>query len=86
MLRSASGMRKLTRDRAWVVVGMALRFAQALSLHVRNEDPTASELKREVLVRMWWSLYTLDRQLSIITGRPSVMVDSNCSVTLPNKQ
>jgi hypothetical protein len=70
-------------NRAWVVVGMALRFAQALGLHVRNEDPTASSSKREVLVRIWWSLYSLDRQLSIITGRPSVIVDSTCSVTLP---
>ena len=76
-------IRKLTRDRAWVVVGMALRFAQALGLHIRNEDPTASGPKREVLVRIWWSLYSLDRQLSIITGRPSVTVDSSSSVTLP---
>ncbi|KAF2678676.1 hypothetical protein K458DRAFT_394724 [Lentithecium fluviatile CBS 122367] len=70
-------------SRAWVAVGMALRFAQALGLHVRNEDPSASGPKREVLVRIWWSLYSLDRQLSVITGRPSVIVDSNCSVTLP---
>lgn len=69
--------------RAWVVVGVALRFATALGLHVRNEDPSASEAKREVLVRVWWSLYYLERQLSIITGRPSVIVDSCCSVPLP---
>jgi len=66
-----------------VVVGVALRFATALGLHVRNEDPSASGLKREVLVRIWWSLYYLERQLSIITGRPSVIVDSCCSVPLP---
>ncbi|KAF2447068.1 hypothetical protein P171DRAFT_409437 [Karstenula rhodostoma CBS 690.94] len=70
-------------SRAWVVVGVALRFATALGLHVRNEDPSASGAKREVLVRVWWSLYYLERQLTIITGRPSVIVDSNCSVPLP---
>lgn len=62
---------------------MALRYAQALGLHVRNEDPSASLPKREVLVRIWWSLYSLERQLSVITGRPSVVVDSSCSVPLP---
>ncbi|KAL5405047.1 hypothetical protein PMIN04_012442 [Paraphaeosphaeria minitans] len=70
-------------SRAWVVVGVALRFATALGLHVRNEDPSASGAKREVLVRVWWSLYYLERQLNIITGRPSVIVDSCCSVPLP---
>jgi hypothetical protein len=50
---------------------------------VRNENPSASKPKREVLVRVWWSLYYLERQLTIITSRPSVIVDSCCSVTLP---
>ncbi|KAK7178420.1 hypothetical protein DPSP01_014092 [Paraphaeosphaeria sporulosa] len=70
-------------SQSWVVVGLALRFATALGLHVRNEDPSASVAKREVLVRVWWSLYYLERQLAIITGRPSVIVDSCCSVPLP---
>ncbi|KAK7177770.1 hypothetical protein PSPO01_16178, partial [Paraphaeosphaeria sporulosa] len=57
-------------NRAWVVAGLALRFAIALGLHVRIEDPSASRAKREALVRVWWSLYYLERQLTIITGRP----------------
>jgi hypothetical protein len=64
-------------------VGVALRFAFSLGLHVRNEDPSASATKREMLVRIWWSLYCLERLLSIITGRPSIIVDSVCSVPLP---
>lgn len=38
---------------------------------------------RESLVRTWWSLYSLERTLSIITGRPSVNCDSCCSVPMP---
>jgi hypothetical protein len=64
-------------------VGVALRFAFSLGLHVRNEDPSASPTKKEMLVRIWWSLYCLERLLSIITGRPSIIVDSVCSVPLP---
>ncbi|KAL6703588.1 hypothetical protein ACN47E_009533 [Coniothyrium glycines] len=70
-------------NRAWIAIGMALRSAYALGLHVRNEDPSATATKRETLVRTWWSLYSLERTLSIVTGRPSIIVDSCCSVPLP---
>lgn len=70
-------------SRAWTVMGTALRFAFALGLHIRNEDPTASPTKKELLVRIWWSLYSLERLLTILTGRPSIIVDSTCSVPLP---
>lgn len=70
-------------SRASVTIGVAIRFAYALGLHVRNEDPSAPPTTKETLVRLWWSLYVLERQLSTITGRPSIIVDSACSVPLP---
>jgi hypothetical protein len=65
------------------VIGIALRFAYTLGLHVRNEDPSASPTKKEMLVRVWWSLYNLERLLGTITGRPSAISDTCCSVSLP---
>lgn len=62
---------------------MALRSAYALGLHVRNEDRAASLVKKEILGRIWWSLYSLERMLSTITGRPNVGLESDCSVPLP---
>jgi hypothetical protein len=73
----------LINYRAWTILGVALRSAYALGLHVRNEVPTATATRRESLVQTWWSLYSLERTLSIITGRPSIVVDSCCSVPLP---
>ena len=69
--------------RAWSIVGLALRFAYSLGLHVRNEDSSASEEQRQMLVRVWWSLYSLERTLGIMTGRPSTTVNTFCSVPLP---
>ncbi|CAI6338157.1 unnamed protein product [Periconia digitata] len=70
-------------NRAWVVIGSSLRYAHALGLHVRNEDRTATISKKETLLRIWWSLYSIDRILSTIVGRPSFVIEEHCSVPLP---
>ncbi|ORY19882.1 fungal-specific transcription factor domain-domain-containing protein [Clohesyomyces aquaticus] len=70
-------------NRAWVIVGISVRFAYALGLHVRNEDRSASAVRKETLVRMWWGLYSLERVLSAVSGRPSVVHEIYCSVPLP---
>lgn len=64
-------------------MGIAIRFAIALGLHVRNEDRSASGSKREVLIRVWWSLLHLERQISIMKGRPSAVAELDCSAPMP---
>ncbi|KAH7108881.1 fungal-specific transcription factor domain-containing protein [Dendryphion nanum] len=70
-------------NRAWVVMGFSLRFAHALGLHVRNEDRTATVPQKEILLRMWWGLYSLEGILSTIVGRPSFVLEEYCSAPLP---
>ncbi|KAF2735168.1 hypothetical protein EJ04DRAFT_576398 [Polyplosphaeria fusca] len=70
-------------NRAWVVSGMSLRCGYALGLHIRNEDQKATAVKKEILSRMWWAVYSLERSLSAITGRPSVGLERVCSVPFP---
>ncbi|PSN62764.1 hypothetical protein BS50DRAFT_128596 [Corynespora cassiicola Philippines] len=70
-------------NRAWAIVGTAIRFAHGLGLHVRNEHPGTSNTKRETLVRMWWALYSLEVSMSSIIGRPICVVESHCSTPLP---
>jgi hypothetical protein len=70
-------------NRSWVVIGMAVRFGVSLGLHVRNDDRAASLVKKEVLSRVWWGLYSLERTLCAITGRPSVGTEAWCSVAFP---
>ncbi|KAF2200207.1 hypothetical protein GQ43DRAFT_432701 [Delitschia confertaspora ATCC 74209] len=70
-------------SRAWVNMGLAVRMAHGLGLHVRNKDPTTPPNEKETLLRIWWALYLLERLLCTMTGRPSTQVDSFHSVPLP---
>jgi hypothetical protein len=52
-------------------------------MHVRNEDPAATAVKKELLSRVWWGFFSLEQMLSTITGRPSVGLEKHISVPLP---
>ncbi|KZM19463.1 DNA binding [Ascochyta rabiei] len=70
-------------NRAWVAIGIALRYALALGLHLRNEDETTKFARKENLVHAWWALYTLEASMSIIVGRPSLVAEDYYSTPLP---
>ncbi|PVH92275.1 hypothetical protein DM02DRAFT_544015 [Periconia macrospinosa] len=70
-------------NRAWVVMGSSLRLAHALGLHVRNESRTSTVVRKEIWLRMWWGVYSLERHLSTIVGRPNFVNESYCSAPLP---
>ncbi|KAF2729595.1 hypothetical protein EJ04DRAFT_446943, partial [Polyplosphaeria fusca] len=68
---------------AWLLIGISLRFALAVGLHLRNENPSAALQRKEALVRTWWGLHSVETLLSTITGRPSIISDNDCTVPLP---
>ncbi|KAF1365711.1 hypothetical protein EJ07DRAFT_150216 [Lizonia empirigonia] len=70
-------------SRAWVLIGISIRLALALGLHLRNEDPDIPLSKKETLLRTWWTLHAVECQLSAITGRPCVLSHEDCTVSLP---
>ncbi|KAF9694971.1 hypothetical protein EKO04_007079 [Ascochyta lentis] len=70
-------------NRAWVAIGIALRYALALGLHLRNEDETITIARKESLVHAWWALYTLEASMGIIVGRPSLVAGDYYSTPLP---
>ncbi len=55
----------------------------ALGLHVRSEAKNLSDMDKELRVRLWWSLYCLERLLDELTGRPSCISDRDISTPLP---
>lgn len=68
---------------AWNIIGLAIRYAQTLGLYLRNDVPELSEADKELRVRIWWALYSLEHRLCLMTGRPSAIRDQDCSVPLP---
>ncbi len=70
-------------SRAWIMIGLSIRLALALGLHLRNEDPLAPDSKKEAMLTTWWSLHAVECLLSSITGRPPIIALEDCSVPLP---
>ena len=64
---------------AWL--GSAVRVAQDLGLH--TEPVAASFIEAEMRRRTWWTIYILDRSLAVELGRPMLIDDSDCDVSLP---
>jgi hypothetical protein len=71
-------------SRAWVMVGLAIRLALALGLHLRNEDVGVGESNKESRVLTWWSLNSIECLMSTTTGRPPAVAVEDCTVPLPH--
>ncbi|RMZ74495.1 fungal specific transcription factor domain-containing [Pyrenophora seminiperda CCB06] len=71
-------------NRAWVMVGIAMRSAFSLGLHIRDGDFSIPSLQDQSMVRTWWSLHALESLLSSITGRPSIIPNENITTPLPS--
>ncbi|KAF1828806.1 hypothetical protein BDW02DRAFT_634918 [Decorospora gaudefroyi] len=70
-------------NRAWYMIGIALRHAQAVGLHLRHEGLSVSGNRRETLARIWWALYSIESAITAITGRPRVVATKDCTVPPP---
>jgi len=65
------------------MIGIAIRLALALGLHLRNEDPKIPLSKKKTMLCTWWSLHAIECQLSAITGRSCVLSHEDCTAALP---
>ncbi|KAH8702228.1 fungal-specific transcription factor domain-containing protein [Talaromyces proteolyticus] len=70
-------------NRSWRLYGLAINSAYAMGLHMRSESKDISPTSKEIRYRVWWSLYTFETTLCIITGRPVSATNKFCSTPLP---
>lgn len=73
------------RHSACTLVGSALRLATVMGLHLNIGDAYLPDPElREHRIRVWWSVYILDRLLSSKIGLPLLISDDDISVDLPS--
>lgn len=76
-------------ERAWNILGLAIRMAQSLGLHVGtsqwgNIEEISPQIQEERR-RVWFSLYILDRLLALQLGRPVGIQQADFHVELPSR-
>ncbi|EPY52178.1 transcription factor Thi1 [Schizosaccharomyces cryophilus OY26] len=64
--------------------GLAVKTAISLGLHKNCEDLTLSQSSRELRNRLWWSVFCIDRFISIAMGRPFSIALENVTTPYPN--
>ncbi|KAK4228300.1 putative transcription factor [Podospora fimiseda] len=69
------------KSAAWSWLGNAVRVAQDLGLY--TELGPWQFLEGEMRRRTWWAIYILDRALALELGRPMLIDDADCDVSLP---
>lgn len=57
----------------YICLGMAIRMALALGLHTPTTSSRSLPLDKEMRVRVWWALVTLEAGCSVTFGRPHAL-------------
>ncbi|KAH7133345.1 fungal-specific transcription factor domain-containing protein [Dactylonectria estremocensis] len=69
------------KSAAWTWLGRAVRVGQDLGLY--SESGPWPVIEGEMRRRTWWTIYILDRTLATELGRPVMIDDGDCDVSLP---
>ncbi|RDA87230.1 hypothetical protein CP532_2534 [Ophiocordyceps camponoti-leonardi (nom. inval.)] len=69
------------KSTAWSWLGSAVRVGQDLGLYA--ETGSWSVVEGEMRRRTWWAMYILDRSMATEMGRPYLIDDADCDVSLP---
>ncbi|KAI0474543.1 fungal-specific transcription factor domain-containing protein [Xylaria cf. heliscus] len=67
----------------WYVAGLALRLAIGINLHRRERTLNQDVLDAEMSKRIFWSVYAMDRSLSISMGKPLGIHDGDITMPFP---
>ncbi|KAH8681709.1 fungal-specific transcription factor domain-containing protein [Xylariales sp. PMI_506] len=68
---------------SYVYLGLALRKALALDLHLNADELNIGEEEKEIRRRIWWSIYSLERSSTVKLNRPRSINTNIITVSLP---
>lgn len=84
LLLAIYGLRAPRGPGAWPLVGIAMRMSIELGFHRKRIGVSSGDAESEDHLRcIFWSCYCLDRQTSIILGRPFAIADQDIDAELP---
>lgn len=83
LLMTVFAVNERRRINSWHAIGLAARTAIDLGLHRSSTSPSLDTLMTEMQRRVFWSVYALDRNISISLGRPCSINDADFDVPLP---
>ncbi|KAL2788696.1 fungal-specific transcription factor domain-containing protein [Aspergillus keveii] len=76
-------LRSASSQGVWYMIGLAMRTAIDLGLHRKaneiNLDPITAQIRR----RLFWTVYYLERVVSMSLGRPFSIADKHIDLPLP---
>ncbi|KAF0319424.1 fungal specific transcription factor [Colletotrichum asianum] len=71
---------------SFMLVANAIRLAHSIGLHRKNCGTSLSPLERATRINVFWLAFSLDRELSLRTGRPPAQDFGDFDVDLPDLQ
>jgi hypothetical protein len=60
---------------SYIYLGLALRKALAIDLHLETEEANISDTEKELRRRLWWAVYSLERYAGITNFVPTAVAD-----------
>ena len=73
----------LELNSCWTIVGLAIRTAQGLGLHLDPARFTPDKIEQEIRKRAWWGCFVMDRVLCMKVGRPTTPDGPEIEVDMP---
>jgi hypothetical protein len=70
-------------DTAYLYLSHALRIAVSIDMHRQRSGARACSRDVEIRHRLWWSVFCLDRTVSIKVGRPASIATTDIHTRLP---
>lgn len=61
---------------------MAIRYASALGLNLRNDNRNVVDSSKEIRYRVWWALCSVERILAVMLGRLISFSQTDCKALL----
>lgn len=69
--------------RCWRVASLSVRSCITLGINLKNTSENMSNMAKEARYRVWWTLYSFEHLLGIMTGRATSILDGICTSPLP---